>query len=99
RDKLVTGVQTCALPISFIRAAFESRGLHDSFAGLPRRLLIPAIDLDRAERVVFGRNGLSDVPISRAVAASSSIPGFFEPYVIDEIGRASCRERVEDAGV
>ena len=68
---------------AFIRNAFASRGLADSFAGLPRRLLIPATDLDRAERVVFGRNGLSDVPISRAVAASSSIPGFFEPYVID----------------
>ena len=67
----------------FIRKAFASRGLPDAFDGLPKRLLIPATDLDRAERVVFGRNGLSDVPISRAVAASSSIPGFFEPYVID----------------
>jgi predicted acylesterase/phospholipase RssA len=67
---------------AFIRGAFASRGLNDSFAALPKRLLIPAIDLDRAERVVFGRNGLADVPISQAVAASSSIPGFFEPYVI-----------------
>src|SRR2546426_449111 len=67
---LPTGFFNLAALEAFIRAAFESRGLHDSFAGLPRRLLIPAIDLDRAERVVFGRNGLSDVPISRAVAAS-----------------------------
>jgi NTE family protein len=29
---------------------------------------------------VFGRDGLRDVPISEAVAASSAIPGFFEPY-------------------
>src|SRR5205823_11225014 len=28
RDKLVTGVQTCALPISFQRAFFPSRNAH-----------------------------------------------------------------------
>jgi len=67
----------------FMRAGFESRGLSNSFASLPRTLLIPAIDLDRAERVVFGAGELRDVPISAAVAASSAIPGFFEPYPIN----------------
>lgn len=67
---------------AFIRNAFASRGMKDAFDALPKKLFIPAIDLDRAERVVFGRNGLSEVPISAAVAASSSIPGFFEPYSI-----------------
>ncbi len=67
----------------FMSAAFAARGLSNSFATLPCRLLIPAIDLDRAERVVFGCNELRDVPISHAVAASSAIPGFFEPYAID----------------
>ncbi|MGH7391922.1 MAG: patatin-like phospholipase family protein [Candidatus Rokuibacteriota bacterium] len=67
----------------FMREAFAARGLSNSFTTLPRRLLIPAIDLDRAERVVFGCNELRDVPISHAVAASSAIPGFFEPYTID----------------
>ena len=80
---LPTGFFNLAALEGFIRGAFASRGVRDSFSALPRRLLIPAIDLDRAERVVFGRNGLAEVPISRAVAASSSIPGFFEPYVID----------------
>jgi NTE family protein len=67
----------------FIRESFASRGLANEFTALPRRLLIPAVDLDSAERVVFGRNGLIDVPISQAVAASSAIPGFFEPYAIN----------------
>jgi NTE family protein len=67
----------------FIRDGFTARALTNDFAALPRKLLIPAIDLDRAERVVFGRNGLAGVPISHAVAASSAIPGFFEPYTID----------------
>src|SRR5207248_8713772 len=60
----------------------EAKGLTISFPKLPRTLLIPAIDLDRAERAVFGRGALCDVPISQAVAASSAIPGFFEPYTI-----------------
>ncbi len=80
---LPTGFFNLTALETFIHGAFASRGLSDTFAALPRRLLIPAIDLDRAERVVFGRNGLAHVPISQAVAASSSIPGFFEPYVID----------------
>jgi NTE family protein len=67
----------------FISRAFEARGLSNSFGTLGRMLLIPAVDLDRAERVVFGRGPLASVPISRAIAASSAIPGFFEPYTID----------------
>jgi predicted acylesterase/phospholipase RssA len=67
----------------FVREAFATKGLTNSFSDVPRTLLIPAIDLDRAERVVFGRGELRDVPISHAVAASSAIPGFFEPYTID----------------
>src|SRR6185436_1304919 len=67
----------------YMREAFVARGLANSFTELRRTLLIPAIDLDRAERVVFGRGELSQVPISDAIAASSAIPGFFEPYAID----------------
>jgi NTE family protein len=67
----------------FLRQGFASRGLSNSFVQAPRPLFIPAIDLDRAERVVFGRDELREVPISHAVAASSALPGVFEPYTID----------------
>lgn len=66
----------------FLRDAFAARGLKNTFGDLAPSLLIPAIDLDRAERVVFGRGDLREVPISHAIAASSAIPGFFEPYPI-----------------
>lgn len=66
----------------FIRQAFAARGLSNDFRSCARPLLIPAIDIDRGERVVFGRDGHSAVPISEAIAASSAIPGFFEPYHI-----------------
>jgi NTE family protein len=67
----------------YLRAAFDSRGLSNTFADRSRTLLIPAIDLNTAERVVFGTGDLRGVPISAAVAASSAIPGFFDPYRID----------------
>jgi predicted acylesterase/phospholipase RssA len=67
----------------FMREAFAARDLPNSFTELKPTLLIPAIDLDRAERVVFGQGELRDVPISHAVAASSAIPGFFDPYTIN----------------
>lgn len=67
----------------FMREAFASRGVPNAFDKLDKTLLIPAVDLDRAERVVFGLKELRGVPISRAIAASSAIPGFFVPYRVD----------------
>jgi NTE family protein len=67
---------------AYVREAFAAKGLCNTFRESPRRLLIPAIDLDRAERVVFGAGRFIDVPISQAIAASSAIPGFFEPFRI-----------------
>lgn len=67
---------------AYMREAFLAKGLSNSFTGTPRPLLVAAIALDRAERVVFGQGDLMEVPISQAIAASSAIPGFFEPYRI-----------------
>lgn len=67
---------------SYMREAFQAKGLSNQFGTTPRPLLIPAVALDRAERVVFGQGDRMDVPISQAIAASSAIPGFFEPYRI-----------------
>jgi predicted acylesterase/phospholipase RssA len=67
---------------TYLRESFAARGLPNRFADCRRPLLIAAIDLDRAERVVFGSSGWMDVPISEAIAASSAIPGFFEPVTI-----------------
>jgi predicted acylesterase/phospholipase RssA len=69
---------------AYMRRVFAEKGLTNDFHALPRTLLIPAVDLDRAERVVFGLGESMEVPISQAIAASSAIPGFFEPYTIGE---------------
>ena len=80
--ELPAGFFTLAALERFMRMGLASRGYRNSFADLPRTLLIPAVDLNTAERVVFGIGELASVPISDAVAASSAIPGFFDPYTI-----------------
>jgi predicted acylesterase/phospholipase RssA len=81
--ELPAGFFTLAALEGFVRMGLASRGQGNAFADLPRPLLIPAVDLNTAERVVFGAGALTSVPISDAVAASSAIPGFFDPYTID----------------
>jgi NTE family protein len=81
--ELPAGFFTLAALERFIRLGLASRGHGNAFSDLPRRLLIPAVDLNTAERVVFGAGDLASVPISDAVAASSAIPGFFDPYTIN----------------
>jgi predicted acylesterase/phospholipase RssA len=89
----------------FIRRAFAAKGLANTFADCPRRLLIPAMDLDRARRVVFGAGAFAETPISEAIAASSAIPGFFEPfrvggcdYVDGDVGHTGHADLAVEAG-
>ncbi len=55
------------------------RGIPNSFEQMPRKLLVVANDLDAGRRVVFGEGELIDVPVAKAVAASSAIPIMFAP--------------------
>src|SRR5690349_24652603 len=70
RDLYVTGVQTCALPISGSRAAFGVAELDAAVAGA--------------------------VPVASRVHVPAGIGGHPD-HVLVQIGRASCRERVEVA--
>lgn len=84
QGELPAGFFTLQQLEAYMRAVFEQKGLSNDFRRLRRTLLIPAVDLDRAERVVFGPGATVEVPISQAIAASSAIPGFFEPYRVGE---------------
>jgi NTE family protein len=55
----------------------------NDFEKIKAHLLVTAVDIDRAERVVFGKGYDSRTPISQAVAASSCVPGLFRPYKIN----------------
>src|SRR6185503_20006768 len=62
---------------------FERAGHTNDFRRLRRRLYLVATDLDSGETVTFGRPGRDHVPISKAVQASSALPGLFPPVEID----------------
>jgi NTE family protein len=47
------------------------------------RTWIVAVDYDSGQRVIFGREGAPSASLPDAVVASCSIPGWYEPVVID----------------
>lgn len=67
----------------FIRTGFAERGLTNNFHALYRErgkeLYIVAVNLDTAERVVFGHDEDAALTISEAVQASTALPGFYKP--------------------
>jgi NTE family protein len=56
----------------------------DDFRQLTTELYLAATDLDSCERVVFGSDGWDDIPISRAVSASSALPMIYKPVKIKD---------------
>src|SRR5688500_19283290 len=83
RDYKVTGVQTCALPISAIEAWPGSQNVPEiwSFGTGARSAAIAA-----RHGTAFGYSLFHD-------------PTSDDTATVNEIGRASCRERVWDTGV
>jgi predicted acylesterase/phospholipase RssA len=66
----------------FLERLFRAEGGTDSFARLRRELLIVAVDLDSGEAVTFGEPDRMGVPVSRAVQASTALPGLYRPVRI-----------------
>jgi len=58
-------------------------GRTDDFRELGRHLVVVAADLDSGTAVRFGEPGFDHVPISRAVQASTALPGIYPPVLID----------------
>lgn len=66
----------------FLADLFSNRGMTNDFRRLRHKLLIVGVDLDTGEAVRFGSPGHDDVPISRAVQASTALPGLYPPVRI-----------------
>jgi NTE family protein len=58
-----------------------SRGLLPDWVDRPTWIV--AVDYDSGQRVVFGREGAPPAPLPDAVVASCSIPGWYEPVMIN----------------
>lgn len=67
----------------YIRRNFARARLSNDFRLLHRRtkreLYIGAMNLDSAERAIFGHDEDASVTISQAVQASTALPGFYKP--------------------
>ncbi|TNJ34611.1 patatin-like phospholipase family protein [Arenimonas terrae] len=66
----------------FLRQVFTIRGRSNDFRELASKLYVVAVDLDSGQPVRFGSKDWDDVPISRAVQASSALPGLYPPVDI-----------------
>jgi len=67
----------------YLRGNIERQGMSNDFRDLYRtrgiELYVVAMNLDTAERVVFGHDEDSTLTISEAVQASTALPGFYKP--------------------
>ncbi|HRK56229.1 MAG TPA: patatin-like phospholipase family protein [Burkholderiaceae bacterium] len=80
---LPTGILSGEGIDAFLRRVFAQRGGTNDFRQLKRKLFVVATDLDNGTAVEFGRPDNAHVPISRAVQASTAVPGLFAPVRID----------------
>jgi predicted acylesterase/phospholipase RssA len=67
----------------FLRELFAAPGRSNDFRALRAKLFLVATHLDSGAPVTFGTPGFDHVPISRAIEASSALPGLFPPVTID----------------
>ncbi|MEE4378568.1 MAG: patatin-like phospholipase family protein [Candidatus Competibacteraceae bacterium] len=67
----------------FLTKLYRSRGRTNDFRKLKRQLFVVAMNLDTGEIVRFGAPGQNHVSISKAVQASTAVPGLFPPVAID----------------
>ncbi|HEY1689296.1 MAG TPA: patatin-like phospholipase family protein [Solirubrobacteraceae bacterium] len=68
----------------YLHKVLSEREIGDDFRKCASELYIVATDLDTSERVVFGSEGLDDVPISKAARASGALPMVYAPVKIGE---------------
>jgi NTE family protein len=68
---------------TYLEKIFSKPGRTDDFRKLARKLVVVATDLDSGRPVRFGEPGLDHIPISKAVQASTALPGLYPPVNID----------------
>lgn len=79
---LPKGLYTAAGIEEYVAEMLADPDRSNDFRMLPRELYLPVTELDSTERIVLGDGDWRDVPISRAVAASTALPMIYEPVEI-----------------
>jgi predicted acylesterase/phospholipase RssA len=83
-DVLPSGLYTGSGIEKYLEEVLSEAGRTDDFRELDCELYLTATDLDTCERVVFGVEGMDDVPISTAVRASGALPMVYSPVEVGE---------------
>ena len=82
-EALPTGLFDSAPFERFIARLFSMPGRTNDFRQLQQRLFIVATDLNTGEAARFGEPGMDRLPISRAIQASTALPGLYPPLDVD----------------
>jgi len=67
----------------YLEKIWSIKNRTDDFRRLGKHLVVVATDLDSGQSARFGEPGLDHIPISRAVQASSALPGLYPPVEIE----------------
>jgi predicted acylesterase/phospholipase RssA len=78
-EALPTGLYSGHGVADYIEGVLGESGRSNDFRLLDPELYLAATDLDTCERIVFGEEGWSDVPISKAVQCSTALPLVYKP--------------------
>jgi predicted acylesterase/phospholipase RssA len=84
-EALPTGLYSGAGIADYVEGVLADSGRCNDFRLLDRELYLTATDLDTCERIVFGEEGWTDVPISKAIQCSTALPIVYKP--VDLKGR------------
>jgi predicted acylesterase/phospholipase RssA len=84
-EALPTGLYSGSGLADYVAEVLSDGGRVNDFRLLDRELYLTATDLDTCERIVFGEDGWQDVPISKAVQCSTTLPIVYKP--VDLKGR------------
>lgn len=68
---------------NFLKNVFTRHGKGNDFRQLDKQLYIVACELDSGRAAVFSQEQHAGVPISRAIQASSALPGLYPPVKIN----------------
>jgi NTE family protein len=84
-EALPTGIYSGSGIDDYVGDVLSEGGRVNDFRLLDNELYLTATDLDTCERIVFGEDGWTDVPISKAVQCSTCLPIVYKP--VDLKGR------------
>jgi NTE family protein len=84
-EALPTGLYSGGGIADYVEKTLALEGRVNDFRLLDRELYLTATDLDTCERIIFGEDGWADVPISKAIQCSTTLPVVYKP--VDLKGR------------